>query len=407
MVIPTECVAIIDQKSQRNSFFFMIFVKICMFDTNTLSEYALHKKDRRLHKVKIIDIKTEAFLFRRAVPIQNGKHTYPTREIGIVTIITDEGISGIGYGYIHEVDMFKEALIGEDPLCNERLWQKMWIPKLVGRRGMTTRSISALDIALWDIKAKVAGLPLYKLLGGAKDRIPVYAAGGYYQKGKEISGLEDEMIEYVESGVKAVKMKVGAVSMDLDKKRVAAVRRVIGPDVKLMVDANCAYTVNDALRFSRMIEEYDPYWFEEPIEPDDYDGMRELTQKSVIPIATGENEYTRYGFNDLIHRSGVRILNADVYIAGGITEFMKIAALAQTNGCEIAPHGDHTIHSHMICAIPNGLILEYYPKRFDDVGQQIYTHQLTLNEDGTVSPPNVPGHGFEPNYEALNQYRIK
>lgn len=357
--------------------------------------------------MKITQIKTEAFLFRRAVPIQNGKHTYPTREIGIVTISTDEGLQGIGYGYIHAVDLFRDALIGEDPLRNEYLWQKMWIPKLVGRRGMTTRSISALDIALWDIKAKAAGLPLYKLLGGARTAIPVYAAGGYYQEGKEIAGLEEEMQEYIDSGVRAVKMKVGAVSMELDRKRVAAVRRIIGPERKLMVDANCAYTVNEALRFSRMIEEYDPYWFEEPVEPDDYDGMRELTLKSAIPIACGENEYTRYGFHDLIHRSGVRILNADVYIAGGITEFMKIAALAQTSGCQIAPHGDHTVHSHMICAIPNGLILEYYPKRFDDVGQQIYTNQLTLNRDGTVSPPEEPGHGFYPNYDVLNQYRIK
>ncbi|MCI6377609.1 MAG: mandelate racemase/muconate lactonizing enzyme family protein [Clostridiales bacterium] len=357
--------------------------------------------------MKILDVKTEVFKWKRAVPIQNGKHTYPTRELGVVTIVTDEGIKGVGYGYLGFVDVFKELLIGEDPLCNERLWSKMWVPKLVGRRGMTTRSLSAIDIALWDIKAKKAGMPLYQLLGGAKKTIPVYAAGGYYQQGKGLKDLEEEMTEYIESGVKAVKMKVGAADIKTDAKRVETVRRVIGPDVKLMVDANCAYSLTEAIKFARMIEEYDPYWFEEPVEPDDYDGMRELTKRSAIPIATGENEYTRYGFQDLIKRSGIRILNADVFIAGGITEFMKIAAIAQANGCEIAPHGDHTIHSHLTCAIPNSLILEYYPKRFDDVGQQIYTHQLTINSDGTISPPQVPGHGFEPNYEALEPFRIK
>lgn len=357
--------------------------------------------------MKIIEVKTENFEWRRAIPIQNGKHTYPTRELGVVTIRTDEGINGIGYGYMGYVDSFRELLIGEDPLCNEKLWAKMWVPKLVGRRGMTTRSLSAIDIALWDIKAKKAGLPLYKLLGGARSSIPVYAAGGYYQRGKDLKALEEEMAEYVESGVKAVKMKVGAVDMKTDARRVEAVRRTIGPDVKLMVDANCAYSAIDAIRFAKMIEPYDPYWFEEPVEPDDYDGMREISRKTFIPIAAGENEYTRYGFSDLIHRAGVRILNADVYIAGGITEFMKIAAIAQANGCEIAPHGNHTVHAHLTCAVPNSLILEYYPKRFDDVGQQIYTHQLTINEDGTVSVPEVPGHGFEPNYEALEPYRVK
>lgn len=357
--------------------------------------------------MKIVDVKTEVFEWRRSVPIQNGKHTYPTRELGIVTITTDEGIRGIGYGYMNDVYIFRDLLLGEDPLKNEKLWAKMWIPKLVGRRGMTTRSISAIDIALWDIKAKKAGMPLCQLLGGAKTRIPVYAAGGYYQKGKDLKALEDEMIEYVENGVKAVKMKVGATDMKSDARRVEAVRRAVGPDIKLMVDANCAYSVIEAIKFAKMIEEYDLYWFEEPVEPDDYDGMRELTQKTLIPIATGENEYTRYGFQDLIRRSGVRVLNADAFIAGGITEFMKIAAIAQANGCEIAPHGNHTIHSHLTCAIPNSLILEYYPKRFDDVGQQIYTHQLVVNADGTISPPQVPGHGFEPNYEALEPFRVK
>lgn len=357
--------------------------------------------------MRIVDLKAERFEWKRTLPIQNGKHTYAVGEIGIVTIITNEGLRGVGYGYTGCVDLFRDLLIGEDPLCNEHLWCKMWVPKLVGRRGLTTRSISAIDIALWDLKAKAAGMPLYKLLGGAKHAVPVYAAGGYYQQGKDMKALQDEMKEYVNSGVKAVKMKVGAVDMETDAKRVEAVRHAIGPDIKLMVDANCAYSVMDALRFARMIEAYEPYWFEEPIEPDDYDGMRELTQKTTIPIATGENEYTRYGFQDLIRRSGIRILNADVYIAGGITEFMKIAALAQANGCVIAPHGSHTIHSHLTCAIPNSSILEYYPERFDEVGQQIYTHRLTLNSDGTVSPPDVPGHGFDPNYEALEPFRIK
>ncbi len=154
----------------------------------------------------------------------------------------------------------------------ERLWHTMWVPKLLGRRGLTTRAISAIDIGLWDIRAKRAGLPLYKLLGGFRDRVPTYIAGGYYEEGKGLKELQREMVENVELGARAVKMKVGAVAMAEDVARVRAVREAIGPDVKLLVDANCAYRAYQAVQFARRIEEYDPFWFEEPLAPDDLEG---------------------------------------------------------------------------------------------------------------------------------------
>lgn len=207
-------------------------------------------------------------------------------------------------------------------------------------------------------------------------------------------------------GVKAVKMKVGALDVREDARRVEAVRRAVGEDVKLLVDANCAYSVPDALRFADRIRELDVYWFEEPVLPDDYAGMREITRHSSIPLAAGENEYTKYGFRDLMTGGNVRILNADALVVGGITEFMKVAAMAQAHHCLVAPHGRQIIHAHLQCAIHNALILEYYPERFDRVGDSIFQASLRLNPDGTVSPPNVPGHGFAPNDEALAPYRI-
>jgi D-arabinonate dehydratase len=338
-------------------------------------------------------------------------HTYTHAGLGLVHIETDAGLTGTGLGGTGSIgraiiDQLKPLLIGEDPIDVERLWHKMWVPKLIGRRGLTTRVISAIDIGLWDLRAKAAGMPLYKLLGGYRDRVPAYIAGGYYVEGKGLVELADEVSEYVSWGARAVKMKVGAVSIPEDVARVEAVRKAIGPDIKLLVDANCAYRYYEAVQFAVRVEEYEPFWFEEPVAPDDYDGFRKLAAKTTIPIASGENEYTRYGFRDLIATGAVPILNADAKVLGGVTEFMKVAALAQAYDLDIAPHGSQEIHAHLVAAISNGLLLEFYPQEFDPMWGQIYTDTLQLNEDGTVSLPSTPGIGIQPNYEALAPYRV-
>jgi D-arabinonate dehydratase len=173
-----------------------------------------------------------------------------------------------------------------------------------------------------------------------------------------------------------------------------------------MVDANCAYRYYEAIQLARRIEEYEPFWFEEPVAPDDYEGHRKLAEATTIPIASGENEYTRYGFRDLIAQGSVAILNADAKILGGVTEFMKVAALAQAHDLDIAPHGSQDIHVHLVAAIPNGLILEFYRDTVDPMWGKIYQQTLRLNADGTVSPPDAPGIGVEPNYEVLKPYRV-
>jgi D-arabinonate dehydratase len=282
----------------------------------------------------------------------------------------------------------------------------MWVPKIMGRRGLTTRAISAIDIGLWDLRAKVAGLPLYKLLGGFRDRVPTYIAGGYYEEGKGLKELQQEMVDSVNMGARAVKMKIGAVSIAEDVARVRAVREAIGPEVKLLIDANCAYRAYEAIQLAKRVEDYDIFWFEEPVAPDDYEGHQRVAQATSIPIATGENEYTRYGFRDLIAHNAASILNADAKVLGGVTEFMKVAALAQAHDLDVAPHGSQDIHVHLVSAIANGLILEYYRDTVDPMWARMYHHTLRVNDDGTVSPPNVPGHGAEPNYEALEPFRV-
>lgn len=362
--------------------------------------------------MKITKISTQDYQWKRPKPIHDGRQTYDLAGLYLVKVETDDGITGFGLRTppclvaTAIVEFLSPLLIGEDPIDVERLWHKMWEPKVVGRRGMITRAISAIDIALWDIRAKAAGLPLYKLLGGYRDRVPTYIAGGYYEEGKGLPELAQEMEDNVKLGARALKMKIGGVPIPQDVERVRTVRQAIGPDVKLMVDANCAYRCYEAIQVARRIEEYDIFWFEEPLPPDDYDGFHRLAQATSIPIATGENEYTRYGFRDLIQHNAAAILNPDAKEMGGITEWMKVAALAQAYNLDIAPHGPQEVHVHLVSAIANGLIVEFYRDTFDPMWGKVYQRTLQLSPDGTVSPPNAPGIGLEPNYAALGPHRI-
>lgn len=362
--------------------------------------------------MKITDITLASYRWPRHTPIRNGKHVYTHSGLNLVTVHTDEDMRGVGIsaagGDFAEamIARYKTDLIGQDPLNVERLWHLMWVPKLTGRRGLTTRVISGIDIALWDLRGKVANLPLHQLLGGAHERIPTYIAGGYYEEGKGLRELQREMEENLKLGARAVKMKIGGASIREDVERVKAVREAIGPEVKLLVDANCAYRVYEAIQIAKRLEEFDPFWFEEPLPPDDYRGHAQVVRATSIPIATGENEYTRYGFRDLIEREGAAILNADAMILGGVTEFMKVAALAQAYDLPIAPHGSQEVHIHLVTAIHNGLLLEYYRDSVDPMWGRIFAETLRLNPDGTVSPPQRPGLGLEPNEEALAPHRV-
>ncbi len=209
----------------------------------------------------------------------------------------------------------------------------------------------------------------------------------------------------LEIGAKAVKIKIAGVPINEDIERVRVVRETIGNDVKLMVDANNAYRHYEAIEFARKVEKYDVFWVEEPVEPDDYIGQREITRSTSVPIAAGENEYTRYGFRDMINHRAVDILQPDALVLGGATEFMKVAALAQANDLDIAPHGAQEVHIHLVCAIPNGLILEYYRDSVDPMHGKIYT-ETPLLRDGNVYAPERPGFGLDINRKALTKYRV-
>ncbi|HWJ75191.1 MAG TPA: mandelate racemase/muconate lactonizing enzyme family protein [Kaistia sp.] len=361
--------------------------------------------------MKITSVTSEYYSWPRPMPISNGVHTWTDVRRAVVRIETDEGITGIGVGGAAAGerqfrDAFAARLIGQDPLLTEKIWADLWSPKLYGRRGYETRALSSIDFALWDIKGKVAGLPLYKLLGGFRNRIQSYVAGGYYAPGKTHGDLQAEMAGYVERGARAVKMKVGAAPLNEDVARVRAVRAAIGPDIRLMIDVNCAYRYYEAIQFAKRVEEQDIFWLEEPVQPDDYEGFTKIARATSIPLAAGENEYTKHGFRDLVATQAVAILQPDARWMGGVTEFMKVAALAEAHGLDIAAHGDQQTHLHLLGAIPNALYLEYYPVEFDPMHGQVYLETPKIEADGSVTLLETPGLGLAPNEEAIGRYRV-
>jgi L-alanine-DL-glutamate epimerase-like enolase superfamily enzyme len=265
------------------------------------------------------------------------------------------------------------------------------------------RCIGAVDLAIWDIIGKALEMPVYQVLGGFSDTIRVYAAGGYYEQDKSVADLVDEMEGYVEEGFRAVKMKVGGASFRTDVERVRAVREALGPEIDLLIDANNKWNAYEAIRFGRAVEKYDLYWFEEPVEPDDFAGCAEVRQALDIPIVAGENEFTRWGCRDLLEARAADILNLDTVLAGGATEYRKIAALASAYHVPVAPHGNPFMAVHVLGATSNALIMETYPGI-----QHRYNPVLPLFEveDGYIQVPRKPGLGIDVDPELIQKYRV-
>jgi L-alanine-DL-glutamate epimerase-like enolase superfamily enzyme len=265
-------------------------------------------------------------------------------------------------------------------------------------------AMSVVDNALWDLKGKILGQPVWKLVGGTQERVWVYAAGGYYAEGKGPKELAAELESYAKDGFGAVKMKVGwpGVTLKHDAERVRAVREAIGPDVELMVDANNAWDANTAIRFGRMIEKYDPYWFEEPVHSDDFKGGEKVAAALDFPVATGENEFTRWGFRDLIEAGAVEVVQADPNICGGISEWLKIAAMASAVHLKMAPHGNPNVGSCCVAAVENGLITENYPTTF----KSVLMEPVDFRNDGYIYMSDAPGLGIDWNEDALEKYKI-
>lgn len=351
---------------------------------------------------------------------------YSERCICVVKVTASDGTYGWGEGYgpapVLEagIKLLKPFVVGENPLENEVVWNKMYRKTLdFARRGILVASMSAIDIAIWDLKGKILGLPVSTLLGGAhRNRVQPYATGFYYTDYDNPSrDFVEEAKLYVSQGFKAMKMKVG-LGIKEDVEYVKMVREAIGPDIKLMVDSNHAYTLREATELARKIEKYDIGWFEEPISPEFYGQYNELRQKTTIPISGGECEYLRFGFQQLIQNKSVDIIQPDICASGGLTEAKRISALASANGIDIIPHtwgtsiGIH-VALHFISnieSVPGRMYQPEFLMEYDQTENGL-REKLTFPsiemKDGYIAVPDRPGLGIDVDEDMLESFAGK
>jgi L-alanine-DL-glutamate epimerase-like enolase superfamily enzyme len=391
--------------------------------------------------MRITDIRTIGVEYKLEQTQYDANYTMATKPALLVEVETDSGLIGLGEAAHFGGPLASTAavingelrayLLNQDPRDIERLWEMMHRRAYKhARGGIVIAAISGIDIALWDLRGKMAGMPVWRLLGGYRQRVPAYATGGFYAEGKGIEELCAEMQAYCRHGFRAVKMKVGRnseiegsplrtsadrdlcqVSLREDLARVQAVREAIGPDVRLMVDANGAWDVPTAIKMGRAMEALDIYWYEEPVWPDDGAGSAQVAAKVGIPVAGYETcTYGSIGFRDYILARAIHFVQPDVAWAGGLTESLKIAHLAEVMNLPLAPH----IHGsavavaaavHLLGAVRNGSMAEMvFPAH--PLMTDLVREPLLVGADGMIELSERPGLGIELDSSVLKSYRV-
>lgn len=352
----------------------------------------------------------------------------------LVKITTDDGV--VGWGQIGApaqrfvataMDLeIAPKLIGKDPFLIAQIWQEVvgsFSP--YGVQGAILQALSGVDVALWDIKAKAMGVPVWQLLGAKyRDRVDAYASGPYYFADEVIpDDVAAEAVSFTEAGYRALKVKIGALDPKEDIRRVESVRDAVGGDILIMVDANQAYTAHTAIRVGKELERLDIRWFEEPVPSTDLAGYARVRQALSIPIAGGEVEWTRFGFRDLITRGHVDIVQPDLANSGGFTECVRIATLADTFGVQVMPHVVSSTPLAFAAALHWLATLRDFPGARESplfTQRPLLEHHQQSNPftamlvdpgflevtDGSLAIPNSPGLGVEVNEEALSHFVV-
>jgi L-alanine-DL-glutamate epimerase-like enolase superfamily enzyme len=347
--------------------------------------------------------------FRIPLPVVLSDSTHgEMSHFGLVTVRVDraDGQRGLGYTYcVGDIggDAIRSLidreltplLLGADSIGVEEIWHRMWWHlHFVGRGGIAAFAMAAVDIALWDLRARVADEPLWRFLGGDDPNVPAYAGGIDLQF--TLEELEAQTRGFLDDGFRAIKMKVGRDDLAEDIERVTAMRGWLGPDIALMADANMRWTVIEAIAAARALQSCDLTWLEEPTIPDDVSGHARIAREGGIPIATGENLHTVYEFEHMIAQGGVAFPEPDVANIGGITPWLEVARAAQAAKLPVTTHGVHDLQVHLLAAIPNASYLEVH-----GFGLDRFMSQPLVIKAGMARAPERPGHGVELDWEGL------
>ena len=358
-------------------------------------------------QMRITGIETDLLRQPPGTPYYDAIHTFGTDGGSVVLRIrTDAGITGWAHSTFGTAgsgsravqtileEQVKPLLIGKDPSFPRRIRADLWKAlEYEGVGGLAQFAIAAADIAIWDILGKAAGLPIYKMLGAYRERIPVYSmCGWYYDADDDLSKFKRQIVTAMEQGYHAVKIKVGRQSLEDDVRRIRLAMDITGKGKRVMVDANQAFNRNEALRRGRIYQEMGCFWYEEPLPPQDMEGFALLAEQLDMRIATGENLNTKYAFHDLIARHGADVVQPDNRRAGGVSEWMEIAAIADAAGLELASHGGGAPVLNLVMAMPNAIYME-------TSGAQ----ELT---DGEVAAPEQPGMGSEVPEAEVKRYKV-
>ncbi|MGI5963435.1 MAG: mandelate racemase/muconate lactonizing enzyme family protein [Lawsonibacter sp.] len=365
--------------------------------------------------MKITSVKTTNIRIPLKEPKSFSTKRITHRDYTIFQICTESGIQGWSYVWglpavKSFADQYAQLLIGEPAYATNRIFQKVFQQcDRWDRAGIAMRVLSGFDIALWDIIGKAAGLPVYQLMGAARDEVEAYYSGGYYasssrSKEEMLSKLEQEYGLAYERGFRSFKMKIGAAGLDGDIERIALVRRTIGPDCKLMVDANCCYEPNTAVTLAKRIEEYNINWIEEPVAVDDLETCAWVANRIPMPVALGENHYGRWQFREILEKGAGRVIQAGPTTCGGFTEYQKIAGMCAGKGVKMAPHCFHDIGVQVALAVPEVLAVEYMEASGDVFNIQRILQNPVLAVDGKIRAPQGPGHGLLLDEKAMEQY---
>ncbi|MDQ5819265.1 MAG: mandelate racemase/muconate lactonizing enzyme family protein [Actinomycetota bacterium] len=361
-------------------------------------EVRIVKAEAFLCDVEVETVRTDAIQF------------FAKQETIFVDIETEDGLVGTGYSYtigtggravlqLLKTDLLN-FLVGEDARQIEALWRKLfWATHATAVGAITSLALAAVDIALWDVRCKAAGQPLWLLAGGANSAVPLYdTEGGWLQLSTDelVSGA----LASKARGWPGVKLKVGKPRASEDLERLRAVREAVGPEMDIMVDANQSMTYAEAKRRARMFEEVDVFWFEEPLPAEDINGHARLAASTSVPVAVGESLYSPSHFREYLQSGGAGIIQVDAARIGGITPWLKTAHLAEAFNIKVAPHFLMELHVSLAAAVPNALYVEHIPQL-----RAITTEEIRI-VDGHAMPPQEPGIGITWDRETIEKMRI-